>query len=123
MGVSRDDAHTATLTVMRCRSPKVFGEAPTSRFRHTTVFVSVDPDSALAERLGAALPPRFALEDGHVLVIFGGYNTTGKEFGGKDIEVRRLGPPAHKVVCFQAISRPSLLKLCDRLSTEIFACW
>lgn len=96
-----------TLTISRCAPdaeiaqhcvssniaydrPVVHGKRPRARFRHSCCTLRCDQVSAasrLHEQLLAQLPPG-ALDGGHLLLVFGGYNAQGEEFGGNRVEVR-----------------------------------
>jgi len=73
--------------------PVELGVAPETRFRHTAAVAKFPRGSALHAAAGAALaglgvrqPP----ESGTLILLFGGYNTMGKEFGGPEMQVRCL---------------------------------
>ena len=76
--------------VVSCR-PKELGEAPSSRFRHTAVLVDFPPDSELHDALHAALSSlgvdATGAAAGSLVLLYGGYNTRGEEFGGPNIQV------------------------------------
>lgn len=66
----------------------MFGSVPITRFRHTVVAVTPDNNSRLA---GFAqhmlLPLGRNLQEGSVVLMYGGYNTMGQEFGMEHFEV------------------------------------
>ena len=98
-------------------SPEMHGETPPFRFRHTTNLVVPQPGSLLFRRVAARLealkgessaasqPPAAShwkqaaaapdgkdnvagtQNSGHLLLMWGGYNTRGGEFGGSELEV------------------------------------
>ncbi|KAK9817255.1 hypothetical protein WJX72_011927 [[Myrmecia] bisecta] len=71
--------HLDTLAVTR---PEVLGEVPATRFRHTANRVEIPPGSRIEEQVQAGLGAGRHHADGYTIVLFGGYNTTGQEFGG-----------------------------------------
>eukprot|EP00884_Botryococcus_braunii_P015224 jgi/Botrbrau1/2385/Bobra.0395s0017.1 len=90
-GILRDQGPAADIIVvdlptLQVWTPRVHNEIPQSRFRHTTVAARVSKGSPAALVLQARLGPSHRLEDGHLLLSFGGYNASGEEFGGFDLE-------------------------------------
>ena len=75
-----------------CRPPN-HGQVPAARFRHSAVHVTARQGSnlhrAVAEGLSSIPDSRasFLQERGHLVLLFGGYDTQGREFGGPDLEV------------------------------------
>ena len=65
---------------MPCRPPYE-GEAPSTRFRHTMVPINPSPRTPLYEMVSEALGTKDTIHAGQLLLIFGGYNTIGEEFG------------------------------------------
>lgn len=77
-----------------CR-PQVLGEVPMTRFRHTGVVVAPEPSSAIEQSVNLLLHPAHRdASQGSVILLFGGYNTMGQEFGGDQFEVRPADAPA-----------------------------
>ena len=83
----------AQLTAgVACRPP-ILGQVPAARFRHSAVHVTADPGSSLhravSEGLGNLPNSRasFLQGQGHLVLLSGGYDTQGREFGGPDLEV------------------------------------
>ena len=72
------------------------------RFRHTANAVTVQRGSPLAQQMAAGLSEGQNLHEGHVALVFGGYNTLSEEFGGRDLEVRLAGGHASIVRCSTA---------------------
>ena len=72
------------------------GKPPTSRFRHVAREITLLPGSLLHQRLALDLGCDPA--SGHTILMFGGYNTSGDEFGGNDVEV-----------CYQPFSAESVV--------------
>lgn len=69
----------------------MLGTTPITRFRHTAVAVTPEPDSKLASLVQQSLQPLSRqLQQGSVVLIFGGYNTMGQEFGADHFEVGSL---------------------------------
>ena len=70
------------------RRPQVYGEVPMTRFRHTGVTITVEPTSKIGVLVNQVLTPiHRKAEEGSVVLLFGGYNTMGQEFGGDQFEV------------------------------------
>ena len=68
-----------------------------TRFRHTGVVITAEPTSKIGALVNQVLKPlQREAEDGSVVLLFGGYNTMGQEFGGDQFEVGRLA-------CFEAV--------------------
>ena len=70
--------------------PKILGEAPETRFRHTAVVAPLAPGSPLHDAVTAQLTGlgvAAAAESGTLLLLWGGYNTHNAQFGGPDIQV------------------------------------
>ena len=65
---------------MICRPP-CEGEAPSTRFRHTMVPIKPSPGTPLFDIMSEALGSKDLIHCGQLLLIFGGYNTIGEEFG------------------------------------------
>jgi hypothetical protein len=72
--------------------PVVEGVPPSTRFRHTTALIEPSPGTKLEELVTEALPPRDEFGAGQLLFCFGGYNTTGEEFGLDSTYVRPCNP-------------------------------
>ena len=73
-----------------CR-PQTFGRTPITRFRHTAVAVTPEPSSNLASLVESTIHPlQQQLQQGSVVLIYGGYNTMGQEFGADNFEVGLL---------------------------------
>ena len=77
-------------TGMPCRPP-CEGEAPSTRFRHTMSPINPSPGTPLCDMVSEALGAKDAIYSGQLLLIFGGYNTIGEEFGANSTFVS-LGP-------------------------------
>ena len=59
-----------------------------TRFRHTGVVITAEPTSKIGALVNQVLTPlQRKAEDGSVVLLFGGYNTMGQEFGGDQFEV------------------------------------
>ena len=107
---------------------------PPFRFRHSSVLVEPEPGKLLHKRIAAALGYQASTalcgqqqgweSQGHLLLVHGGYNTRGEEFGGSEIEVRPawskldLTPPTmaahHLGFCYQQVASwwlPALLRM------------
>ena len=70
-----------------CR-PEVYGVVPMTRFRHTGVIVAPEQSSTVQQTVNQLLhPAKRDASQGSVILLFGGYNTMGQEFGGNKIEV------------------------------------
>ena len=86
-----------------CCRPVPQGAVPASRFRHTTCCVTAQQGSRLhaATAAGLAQCPAslrsFRAGAGHLLLLTGGYDTLGREYGGPDLEVRK---PARRRPCY-----------------------
>ena len=79
---------TEHLPANLCR-PVVFGEVPMTRFRHTGVVVKPEPSSIIEQLVNQRLHPgQCDASQGSVILLFGGYNTMGQEFGGDQFEVQ-----------------------------------
>ena len=66
----------------------MLGEVPVTRFRHTVVVITVQSHSKVGQLVNEALAPsQRTVEEGSVVLVFGGYNTMGQEFGGDQFEV------------------------------------
>ena len=73
-----------------CR-PEVYGIVPMTRFRHTGVIVAPEQSSTIQQTVNQLLhPAKRDASQGSMILLFGGYNTMGQEFGGLNIEVGRL---------------------------------
>ena len=89
------DVGTSMVPLTACcvRSPPNHGQVPAARFRHSAVHVTARQGSSLhrsiAEGLSSIPDSRasFLQERGHLVLLFGGYDTQGREFGGPDLEV------------------------------------
>ena len=86
------------------------------RFRHTAAEVKVQPGSLLAQQMAAGLPQGHRLQDGYVVVVFGGYNTLVEEFGGSDLDVSCARPASS--ASWDIGSRQRLLFCCRLYKTE-----
>lgn len=85
-----DDAALHVVGNGHAHRPEIHGKRPRARFRHSCCTLRCEQVSAggrLHAQLLEQLPPG-ALEGGHLLLIFGGYNAQGEEFGGNRVEVR-----------------------------------
>ena len=59
-----------------------------TRFRHTGVVIKPDPTSKIGVLINQVLNPiQCHAENGSVVLLYGGYNTMGQEFGGDQFEV------------------------------------
>ena len=100
------------LAVRLCR-PVVFGEVPMTRFRHTGVVVNPEPSSTIGQLVNQRLhPSQHDASQGSVILLFGGYNTMGQEFGGDQFEVH---PPCKvKILYCSAVmaARPHIFSSC-----------
>ena len=65
---------------MLCR-PECEGDAPSTRFRHTTAPINPSPGTPLHDLVSEALGGKQPMSSGQLLLVFGGYNTIGEEFG------------------------------------------
>ena len=65
---------------MPCRPP-CEGQPPSTRFRHTMVPINPSLGTPLYELVSEALGTKDSIHSGQLLLIFGGYNTIGEEFG------------------------------------------
>lgn len=74
-----------------CR-PDCEGEAPSTRFRHTMAPISPSLGTPLHDIVSEALDPKESISSGQLLLIFGGYNTIGEEFGANSTFVRSTKP-------------------------------
>ena len=75
------------LGTQACR-PEVYGEVPMTRFRHTGVVVAPQLSSTIQQSVNQLLhPAKRDASQGSVILLFGGYNTMGQEFGGDKFEV------------------------------------
>lgn len=80
----------AAFGTLPCR-PEVYGVVPMTRFRHTGVVVAPEQSSTVVQTVNQLLHPvKRDASQGSVVLLFGGYNTMGQEFGGHKIEVGRL---------------------------------
>jgi len=85
-------AHHPVLTARNTCRPQVYGEVPMTRFRHTGVVITAEPTSKIGALVNQVLKPlQREAEDGSVVLLFGGYNTMGQEFGGDQFEVGYVG--------------------------------
>ncbi len=78
-----------TTTPLHPNSPSITGKRPRARFRHSCCVLQCSatvPTGNLRTQLLQQLPPG-ALHAGFVLLVFGGYNAQGEEFGGNQLEV------------------------------------
>lgn len=59
-----------------------------TRFRHTGVIVVPDQSSTIQQTVNQLLhPAKRDASQGSMILLFGGYNTMGQEFGGDEFEV------------------------------------
>ncbi len=66
----------------------MYGEVPMTRFRHTGVVVAAEPTSRIGTLVNQVLHPlHLNVKEGSVVLLYGGYNTMGQEFGGDQFEV------------------------------------
>ena len=66
----------------------MYGEVPVTRFRHTVVVITPEPTSKISILVNEVLHPvQHDAAQGSVVLLFGGYNTMGQEFGGDQFEV------------------------------------
>ncbi|KAK9793761.1 hypothetical protein WJX73_004838 [Symbiochloris irregularis] len=88
-GIIRDgcrDTHVVIIAMdtLEIAIPEVHGSVPSFRFRHSTVVAKPAAGSLLQLRVaavvGEALDP-----EGHLLLMYAGYDTRSTEFGGSDI--------------------------------------
>ena len=80
----------AAFVTLPCR-PEVYGVVPMTRFRHTGVVLAPEQSSTVVQTVNQLLHPvKRDASQGSVVLLFGGYNTMGQEFGGHKIEVGRL---------------------------------
>lgn len=83
-------------------SPEVRGCVPSFRFRHSTVLAKPAPGSLLHLRVAAALGGPIDRE-GHLLLMYAGYDTRSTEFGGAEIAVRAPWPAHSSCISTGAI--------------------
>ena len=89
----------AAFVALPCR-PEVYGVVPMTRFRHTGTVVAPQQSSTVLQAVNQLLhPAKRDASQGSVILLFGGYNTMGQEFGGNKIEVERL-QHGHSAVYF-----------------------
>ena len=66
-----------------------------TRFRHTGVAVQLEPSSTIMLSVNQLMnPAQRDASQGSVILLFGGYNTMGQEFGGDQFEVQLLHLPS-----------------------------
>lgn len=59
-----------------------------TRFRHTGVIVAPDQSTTIQQTVNQLLhPAKRDASQGSMILLFGGYNTMGQEFGGDEFEV------------------------------------
>ena len=64
-----------------------------TRFRHTGIVIKPDPTSKVGVMVNQVLQQNGVqcnAEHGSVVLLYGGYNTMGQEFGGDQFEVTSL---------------------------------
>ena len=85
------------------------GTPPSTRFRHTGCPITAGPKSALWTVVSEALGPGADAAAGQLLLMFGGYNTMGEEFGADSTFVSTLTTTQETVVFAASSSscRPS----------------
>ena len=78
-----------------------------TRFRHTGVVITAEPTSKIGALVNQVLKPlQRKAEDGSVVMLFGGYNTMGQEFGGDQFEVGCDGSfKAARELCYLNVPR------------------
>ena len=84
-----------------------------TRFRHTGIVIKPDPTSKVGVMVNLVLQQnglQCNAEQGSVVLLYGGYNTMGQEFGGDQFEVIQSafhmlmevsGPVYHLYIAFQ----------------------
>ena len=89
----------------------MYGEVPVTRFRHTVVVITPEPTSKIGILVNEVLHPvQHDAAQGSVVLLFGGYNTMGQEFGGDQFEVcsaQALGDvlvPSSRFICTLPLS-------------------
>ena len=80
-----------------CR-PDCEGDAPSTRFRHTTAPINPSPGTPLHDLVSEALGGKQPMSSGQLLLVFGGYNTIGEEFGANSTFVSCCMPASLPVV-------------------------
>lgn len=83
------------------------GTPPSTRFRHTGCPITAAPKSALWAAVSDALGPGADAAAGQLLLMFGGYNTMGEEFGADSTFVSALAC-THEVVLSASWLIPAL---------------
>ena len=79
--------HHSAVNDLLCR-PQIYGEVPVTRFRHTGVVIGPEGSPAIQQAVNQLLhPAQRDASQGSMILMFGGYNTMGQEFGGDQFEV------------------------------------
>ncbi|KAL0042233.1 hypothetical protein WJX77_006779 [Trebouxia sp. C0004] len=91
-GILRDISLYVDIVIMDLNTlafikPEVYGAVPMTRFRHTGVVITPEPLSKIGALVNQVLKPlQRKAEHGSTVLLFGGYNTMGQEFGGDQFE-------------------------------------
>ncbi|KAL3163403.1 hypothetical protein ABBQ32_009785 [Trebouxia sp. C0010 RCD-2024] len=91
-GILRDGSLCVDLVIMDLSTltflePQIYGEVPMTRFRHTGVAVPPEQSPAIQHAVNLLLhPAQRDASQGSIILMFGGYNTMGQEFGGNQFE-------------------------------------
>ena len=76
-----------------------------TRFRHTGVVVKPEPSSIIEQLVNQRLHPgQRDASQGSVILLFGGYNTMGQEFGGDQFEVQPHSGRVRLLYCLDVMA-------------------